>query len=518
MRRSVIVIICATAGAVAGVLAIALLGAARHPTAMRAAPQLAAAGPASAAQPRVETLPCWFPVPAGRSARCGRLIVPEDWDDLSSRSLALRFVVFPGSQGDAAEPLIYVSGGPGEPAQIDAAGIGRWWQWTSDSDWLGRRDLVVFDQRGVGLSEPDLGCPELVQVGPKLFTAALGAAETDAAWADAATRCHRRLAAAGVRLDRYNTAATVRDIAALVGGLQYRHWSFLAVSYGTRVVFEFLRQYPDGTRSAILDSVLPPGVRPYLSAGTDAARALDLLVAGCMAEPGCKSANPDLGRALADIVQRAALHPLAVPLPAAGDPGRRAMLDDAKLVEVLFYGLYRKRDIKRLPDVITALARGNVGPLAPLAAEALETYESAALSHGLYLSVECHDEYPFDPPEAVRRAAAAAGRFEHFVLANVPVAACPVWPVGAASDGSQAPVASDVPILMLSGELDPVTPPEWAKTAAATLSHARLFRFPEVGHGVLAADRCADRVVASFLAKPDQAPFDHCLLALGQAR
>jgi pimeloyl-ACP methyl ester carboxylesterase len=512
MRRHVIVILCATIGAVAGIACIAILGLVRHGSAPAASQSV------TLNLPRIETVPCWFPLPAGRTARCGKLFVPEDWAVPAARSIALSYVVFPAAETSALEPLVYISGGPGEPAQIDADGIQRWWEWTNNADWLRHRDVVVFDQRGVGMSEPDLGCPELVATGSRLFLTAIAPAEADAAWAEAAGRCHQRLSASGIDLGRYNTAATAHDISALVGGLGYRRWSLLAVSYGTRVAFEFLREFPAGTRSVILDSVYPPGTMPYVSAGADAARALDVLVAGCAADPACKSANPDLGRVLADVIQRAAIQPVEVTVRSAGGPPQQAMLDDGKLVEVLFYGLYRTQDIRRLPGVITALSRGNVGPLAPFASQALETYESSALSHGLFLSVECHDEYPFNPPDAVRRAAAASGRFERFALANMPLSACPSWPVGVASELEQSPVATDVPILMLSGELDPITPPDWAKNAAAGMRHARAFRFPDVGHGVLASDLCADRVVASFLINPDRAPFDSCLLALGQLR
>src|SRR5689334_18698670 len=99
---------------------------------------------------------CWFAVPAGRDARCGVLTVPEQWDGAQSRLLRLRFVVFRGSNRSATDPIVYLAGGPGEPAGIDEASISYWWDWISRANWLGKRDLVVFDYRGVGLSEPNM--------------------------------------------------------------------------------------------------------------------------------------------------------------------------------------------------------------------------------------------------------------------------------------------------------------------------------------------------------------------------
>jgi pimeloyl-ACP methyl ester carboxylesterase len=98
------------------------------------------------------------------------------------------------------------------------------------------------------------------------------------------------------------------------------------------------------------------------------------------------------------------------------------------------------------------------------------------------------------------------------------MSACPAWPVGAADPEDRAPVASDLPVLLLAGELDPVTPPGWARQAASTLPRSQMFHFPGVGHGVLAAHPCADRVAAAFLADPERKPFDDCLLNLASGR
>src|SRR5580704_13940691 len=118
-------------------------------------PQTTAAAAPEKPVPRIETTDCWFEVPAGKAARCGELVVAENIADPHSRPLALRFVVFVGSgAAHATDPVIFISGGPGDPAQIDARTIGRWWSWVGRAPWLGQRDLVVFDQRGVGVSEP----------------------------------------------------------------------------------------------------------------------------------------------------------------------------------------------------------------------------------------------------------------------------------------------------------------------------------------------------------------------------
>ena len=511
MRRALAIAAIAGLGALlglGGVLSLRLLRA--SPTAHVAA----SAASRTKHAPHVETIACWFPIPAGRVARCGRLVAPENWVAPDDRDVIVPFVVFSGGADAAPDPVIFINGGPGEPSGIGAGEIDRWWGLIGSAGWARGRDVVVFDERGVGLSQPGLACPEMIEIGDQLFSQPMTPQATNAAWAAAAGRCHARLTGTGIGLDRYNTDAIVHDLAALIDGLGYRSWNLLAVSYGTRVALTFLRDHHEGTRSVVLDSVYPPSVKAYEDAAANAAHAMAGLVDSCAANPACKAANPHLAASLQAMIHRAATQALVVPLHRAGQPDKRVSLDDAKLVEVLFYGFYRSEDLRTLPNAITALEQGNVEPLAPFVEAALENYQSTSTSHGLYLSVTCHDEYPFDDLQVIERSAAASGDLRQFALSDLGLAACPAWPAGIASKGDRLPVESDVPIVMLSGDLDPVTPVSWAKTALATLPRASLFHFPGVGHGVLAANTCADRIARHFFAKPEAHPFDDCLLTL----
>ncbi len=472
--------------------------------------------PAARPAEKLEDVACWFPVPTGHDARCGVLTVPERWGSAQpSRSLHLRFVVFRGPAGAAADPIVYISGGPGEPSHIDAASIGFWWRWIDREDWLKRRDLVVFDQRGVGMSEPRMDCPEFAPAAYRVFGAALSLDESNAAWAAAAAACHKRLAGEGIDLASYNTEAIAADLKSLIAGLGYRSPILLATSYGTRVALRLAAERTLGVRAMILDSVDPPDAAEYVDGASGAARAFARLFAECADEPGCRAAFPDLPATFERLVRHAAAAPLTVDVPDPRGGQLAVRLDDAKLIEVLMYAFYDWRRIEELPAIIAALAAGDGRPLQPLLRSDLENYVAVGVSHGLFLSVECHDEFPFNPRDAVERGSARAPLFRKFAFSTLPLAVCAAWPVGRAAAAQHAPVASDVPILMLSGDLDPVTPPQWAAQAAKRLPHAFSIEFRGVGHGVLAAQACASRTVARFLADPTKAPTDDCLLAMG---
>ncbi len=432
--------------------------------------------------------------------------------------MRLPFVIFQSPSSDGAAPLVFISGGPGEPAGIDAAGVERWWGEIDRSEWLSRQDLIVFDQRGAGLAEPSLKCPEMQVAGYATFVGQMSADAAAARWTQAALACRNRLSAAGVALDRYNTAASAEDIAALIRGLGYGAWNIYGVSYGTRLALAFMRTHPDGTRGVILDSVYPPNVHAYVEAPGNAAHAFAALFDDCAKRAPCRTDNPHLDTIFRDLVGRAAASPVAAPFGTAADEPQsgdaRVSLDPAKLIEVLFGGFYSWQEINGLPAVITAAARGDAGPLAPLVEDALQTYRASAFSYGLFLSVECHDDWSYDGPDAIQAAASGAGIFAAFARANLPVLACPVWGAGAGEAGFHNPVRSDAPTLILSGAYDPITPPAWADQAARTLPHSYVIRFPGIGHGVIASHRCAEQLAARFLEDPTKSPYHDCLIGV----
>jgi pimeloyl-ACP methyl ester carboxylesterase len=514
-------------GGIAGMVVLGLLlwfraaptehrGAAQRGLTPIVATGLAPAPASAGVRTAIADIACWFAAPAGRSARCGILTVPERWDAAATRSLHLRFVVFRGDAGGAADPVIYLAGGPGAPAQIDAASVGYWWDWIARAAWLRKRDLVVFDDRGVGLSEPAMNCPELADAAYRVYGEALSPDQDNAIWSSAAQRCRERLTASGIDLAGYNTAAIVEDVHSLITQLGYRSWNLLATSYGTRVALRFVGRWREGTRAVVLDSVYPPNVAAYAESGPAAARVFAALFRECDEDKACHAAFPDIAKRFEQVVRRAAVTPVRVELPGPrGGPPFVARLDDGRLIDALFYAFYDWRRIGELPAIIAALAASDTRPLAGLARAALENYVSTAVSHGLFLSVECHDEFPFNRRAAVEQAAVELPLYRNFALSTLPLVACPSWSVGQASAEERRAVQSDVPALLLSGDLDPVTPPAWAKVAAKDLPHAVRLDFRGIGHGVLAAHACAGRIVGRFLADPARAPVDDCLLAVG---
>ena len=242
--------------------------------------------------PRFISSSCPFPVgfglAAGKTVRCGYLIVPEDRTKPNGRTIKLAVAIFKSPvQHPAPDPVIYLAGGPGDPA---LSGLGQALTVTNESDVVGDRDLLLIDQRGTGYSQPSLACPaaaHLIQVPPQPVGKEL--ASLDSAY----RQCHDRLVHDGIDLSAYNTVENAADVADLRKTLGYRTVNLYGVSYGTRLALTVMRDYPQGIRSVVLDSVVPPR-HDYAARLRSIEPAFTTLFHGCAQAPNCSHEFPHL--------------------------------------------------------------------------------------------------------------------------------------------------------------------------------------------------------------------------------
>jgi pimeloyl-ACP methyl ester carboxylesterase len=475
--------------------------------------------------PRFEPARCWFDMTETPNARCGRLYVPENRRVAESRVIGLAVVVLPpdsAAPGEEPNPVVYLTGGPGYGSGIEAEGIAGWISWRKDVAWLLGRTLVLVDPRGTGLSEPLMACPEITEAyfayygsRPSSGDAGADEAKETAPWRDAGTACRDRLVAAGIDLAAYDSAATAADVADLRVALGYATWDVWGVSYGTRVALALMRDRPEGIRTAILDSLYPPEAMGYaeLAAGTEGA--FHQLFTDCAADAACDAAYPELedklSRALAWLDERPITFPVVRP-----DTGAkvRVILNGERFLDLLFTDFYDWERITYLPDIIDSAARRDIPFLRSYVEWLAENLPEPEFSDGLQLSMECREEFPFNPEDGMR-AGRAAPPFSGYGRPRLELAVCPLWGAGAADAIENRPVTSAIPTLVLAGLYDPITPPAWARAAMAGLPNGFLVEFAGIGHGVIDNESCADDVVGDFLDHPDERPTPSCLLDVG---
>jgi len=418
-----------------------------------------------------------------REVQCGRISVAEDPDRPEGRRIEIHYAVVPAlARVRGLEPVYVFAGGPGQSARRVAGQVQPLFARLN-----ARRDIVYIDQRGTGASNA-LACDSRQP--------AASLAETlDAERLAARTReCLRKLGAAN-DLRQYATWIAVGDVDAVRAALGHERINLWGASYGTRSALEYLRQFPQRVRSMVLDGVAPPDMALPASFGIDAAASLNGLIDGCARDPACNSRYPALGPAVEGLLASAAGEGLktTVTHPLTGTP-ESVRIDRATLASVLRVPLYSPPLAALLPHALAEAARSNLTPLLAVAAS-ITSSVAENFAEGMHFAVVCAEDLP--RVDATARAAVAATRFGASFLRvyDETCAAVPRREVPAAfyklSD-------ADVPVLVLSGGVDPATPPRHGERVAKELKRASHVIAPQLAHGV-SMHGCAPELVSGFI-------------------
>jgi pimeloyl-ACP methyl ester carboxylesterase len=414
-------------------------------------------------------------------ARCGTFVRPLDPSDESRGTIELYVAVVPAlSLEPANDPFLPIAGGPGQSTVSFYAG------WSSVFERVRQhRDIVLLDQRGTGAS-----APMVCDIDEDVVDGKFSAQQTR----DLTQQCLDRLPH-DPRF--FTTSVAVQDLEALRIALGYDAYNVYGISYGTRVAQHFARQFPDSTRTVIIDGVIPPQLPLGPDIATESQIAIDKVFARCLESAACNDRFPDI-RGDFDLV-RGALAEEAVTVeyqhPVTAEREFTDFTADhlAGAVRLL---LYNPRTVALLPLVISEAADGN---FAPLAAQfhMVVTSLSESLNIGMHNAVLCTEDAPFIDWDSLDTAAINASYMGPLQLEAIK-AMCSVWPQGVLDDNLRAPLATDLPVLLLSGGADPITPAHYADLAAVDMSNNWQIVGDNQGHG-LASVGCMPRLIGAFV-------------------
>ena len=443
-----------------------------------AAAALAACGDTASRQRTLALTECRLPRYA-QPAQCGTLEVPEDRARPDGRKIKLFVAVLPANTlTPKPDPLFILAGGPGQAASHLAP-------FAAQLNAVRRtRDLVLVDQRGTGRSAP-LDCLAFTPDRRHDF-------EIDPV--PRARLCAGELAANKVDAAQYTTTAWVADLDAVRTALGYPRVNLWGGSYGSRVALEYLRRHPDRVRSVILDGVVPPEMKVTLDVWRTREAALARVIDACRRSPSCSAAHADPEDTLAAIARDLGQSGRMVTLP---DPRTGATEDVPVTFDFVIAALqpltYVPELAAMIPEILTRAKAGDYAPLVA-SADVLTANLAEQMNAALHYSVTCAEDVPriTDADRAASRSLRTAA------LAARIAAVCDVWPKGAMPADFGAPVKSDVPVLILSGELDPVTPPANGDTVAKTLPNSRHVVAKGLGH-IVSAHGCVPRLISSFI-------------------
>jgi pimeloyl-ACP methyl ester carboxylesterase len=418
---------------------------------------------------------CALTSPAGNQvdARCGTLTIPEDRSNPNGRQIELKVAVIPAiKRSPETDALFLLAGGPGQSAIEAFPGmISMIFQIHED------RDIVLVDQRGTGESNP-LRCldPEDDELTDEEALAKLKS-------------CPETLDA---DLRFYTTEIAMTDLDEVRSVLGYETINIYGASYGTRAALTYLSMFPEHVRTVTLDAVVDSDFVMFMDAAEDGQAALDQFFARCEADEDCKTTFPKLQNEFDGLLARLEESPaeITIPHPLTNNP-LDLTVTRQMITNMVFNTLYVPDFVATLPlSIHEAYADENYVPLISQA-----FLVNAGIYDGMFYAVTCAEDAPLiSPSEASKR-----GEKSVFGDRTIDFAAvCAEWPKGKVSPEFREPVTSDVPVLILSGEADPITPPWHAEKVSESLTNEIHLIFSGMGHGNLSS-RCSSKLFRTFI-------------------
>jgi pimeloyl-ACP methyl ester carboxylesterase len=457
------------------------------------APQLAS----QSHVPRFERTDCWVTGDWARDARreCGWLVVRESRDRASARTIHLAVEVFRARKPTGALPRVFLHGGPG-----GVGGIRLYSEGIARSSLPRHRDVVIYDQRGAGLSEPKL-CP--------VFDAV-----ADAALTEARRACIAELEENGVDRHAYTTAASVADLIDLRRTLGYVSWDVHAVSYGARLAQEAMMRDGGGIHSVVLASPLARGFSAQAEQPLSTQRALERVFAACGRQPSCGDAFPNVEQDFYAVYDDLTSSPIPVAIVHRESGRDTVWFDGRRLVDDIRNRMLHRLHVSvaRLPLLLHELRAGD---RVRAAREIVGEGSGNAPDRALRELINCSDYATSGA--AYRRALDSVNAIARPPFRRVIDRECEAWLPDLREGFMPPPVRSDIPTLILTGYFDDRTPTEHARRIAATLSRAYLVEFPDEGHDARPA-ACHAAIVVQFLEDPTRKPDTSCVATVPPIR
>ena len=415
-----------------------------------------------------------------QQALCTTFMVPEDRQHPAAKKIGLHVAWLKARAGTPKpDAMFFIAGGPGQAsteAFLEEA--------PSFDRIRSEHDILLVDQRGTGSSNR-LDCP---QPPPD-------AQPSDAAIVAAAEACLKQLHG-DPRF--YTTTVAVQDLEALRAAMGYKQVDLYGISYGTRVALQYLRAYPDSVRAVVLDGVVPADLALGPGVSLDAQRSLGLIFSRCGQAPGCRQAYPDLTTDFSALQKDLGQHAVSVGLrdPLTGAPRTEELTWD-KVASAVRLMSYQSETAALLPLLIhQAAAQHDYLPLMSTALLFTDQLQES-FAEGMGAAVLCTEDAPFFSDDAAQQKQLHDTYLGASTLDTL-AKSCKSWPRGVMDPDFKTPVVSAKPVLLLSGEDDPITPPANAAHAAKSLANSLSLVVPGQGHGNVFRG-CVPRVMADFV-------------------
>ncbi len=476
-----------------------------------------AAVPTHAQRENFERVACATFKISGAEYECGYVRVPEYHAALDGAQLRLAVAILPSpNRSPTRDAFVVAQGGPGGSTLDSYASFFQNGNFPAIETLRAERDIVLYDQRGTLYAQPALTCPEELALTLQTIEQELAPEESLRQQEQAALQCRDRLAREGIHLDAYNSFENARDIEDVRRALGYEKFDFYGVSYGTLLALHGLRETPETFRSVVLDAVVPAQINPNSQIAVSQNRAFEELFTRCAADADCNRAYPNLKQVFYAQVDALNQSPARIPLtdrdPPPGAEGKtyNAVINGDDYMDILFQFIYNTELVPALPQMLYDARAGRY--------TLIEAFYPVLLfdrtfASGMYYSVMCAEDVDF-----VLTDLALAGVDVHIARAQTRDTAafiqlCQKWNVPQLGAAADEPVKANVPTLIFSGDLDPITPPPNGSAAAENITPSYVYEFPAYGHGAMTNGDCPLEIIAAFVENPERAPNAQCIAA-----
>ncbi len=427
-----------------------------------------------------------LPQGMGRPGKCVTVQAEVMHPETGIDTWPVQVVILPALEDVRGVPIFLLAGGPGQAASEVFGPLVRTY-----ADVGRTHDIVLVDQRGAG-SHGTLRCPAPENL------AALLAPTPDL---DRIRACATAVAAA-IPPQAFSTLQATREIEAARELLGVPRLALVGGSYGTSLALAYAREFPERVDRLVLDGVAPPDMQLPLTFPQDTDDALAALTLECAAQKGCPLGE-NVNAIAHEVVNTFTATTIELSHPRTGV--REVVTVNRTTLAASIRGLlYAQETAALVPWLVQTAQAGDAWPLMQLSASFADVM-SETFSDGLFFSLICSEDALGIDRNALNPA------FDHTLLGKTFVqnllATCDAWPHRQASARERAAVHFAGPALLLSGTLDPATPPKWAEHAAQTLPGARLLTLPQAAHGTL-LQGCMPDIVQAFLDGQDTTALD----------
>jgi pimeloyl-ACP methyl ester carboxylesterase len=433
---------------------------------------------------------------------CTSLAVPLDRTGAAPGTLSLSVQRKLAGAIPSRTAVVALAGGPGQAALPLSEFIAQ-----ALAPALTTRDLLVFDQRGTGASDP-LRCLAFEDPGAKSAAQVFEGCASEIGPARAG----------------FTTQESVEDIEALRQAGGYDKLVLYGTSYGTKVALEYAQRYPQNVEALVLDSVVPAdGPEPF---AIPTFQAIGGVLAELCTDGACAGISPNPLHDIAALVSRLRKRPVSGSVYDGAGKRHASTLDESALLNILVAGDLNPALRALLPAAVRSALGGDPDPLLRLHLLAEGLIPSVPHGRGggegepevdetLFVTTTC-EEAPFpwlrgaQPSTRLSEAVAfltaqPSSAFYPFdaptAFGNSPAPVCAFWPDASPAPPAQSPLPN-VPTLILSGEQDLRTPTSGARRVAAMIPDAQLLLVPFTGHSVIGSDLgdCASLALGAFFA------------------